>query len=83
MIDIALYVLLGIFIACVIQSLVDKYRARRQAKNQVLTAKIRRITRQEMKSELDGRDLVSVHILKSELCAYIDSKLEEKEGEHE
>lgn len=36
-----------------------------------------------MKSELDGRDLVSVHILKSELCAYIDSKLEEKEGEHE
>lgn len=83
MIDIMLYVLLGIFIACVVQSLVDNYRTRRQAKDQVLTAKIRRISRQEMKSELDGRDLVTTHILKAELCAYIDSKLAEKEGEHE
>lgn len=83
MLEIAICAIVGIAIACVAQIFVGEYKSRKQAKAYQFKADVLREARDIAKAEASDSMITEMYSLKKELNKHIDSKLAEKDGEHE
>lgn len=81
MIDIALYVLLGIAITLLVQRIAEGYKHNKQHKENMLIAEMRRIAEKTTKCEFENEKYITLNTLRAEMTKYIDSKLTKNEGE--
>ena len=79
MIDIALYVLLGIAISCGVQAAVGKHKAKRERFERIVKANMVDVFWEQMKTV----NSYQIRDFKERTELIIDSKLAEKEGKHE
>ena len=83
MIDIALYVLLGIAISCCVQGFVGSCKSKRQTRENRRKVEVQNIAEQAARIEFANEKYIMQNALRTEMSKYIDSKLAEKERKHE
>ena len=83
MIDIALCVLLGIAISCGVQGFVGACKSKRKSRENRRKVEVQNIAEQAARIEVANQKYIMLKDLRTEMATYIDSKLAEKEGEHE
>ena len=83
MLDIALYVLLGIAISCCVQGFVGFCKSKQKTRENRRKVEVQNIAERAARIEFVNQKYIMLNDLRTEMAKYIDSKLAEKEGEHD
>ena len=79
----ALCVLFGICISCCVQGFVGACKSKRESRENRRKVEVQNIAEQAARIRFANEKYIMLNDLRTEMTKYIDSKLAEKEGEHE